>query len=218
VKYVICPQCKSENSGSMLVCERCGADLVGIERLEKPGAPEYMTPSAPLPGIPVSPTFTAKPLSADQLLNMKNATKSRMLKGANWFFWIAGLSVVNSVLARGSSETRFILGLGSTQFLDGIAIGLAEAEPSLGVVFHAAAIVLDLILLGLLVLFGILGRKGIRVGFIIGIILYALDALIFLMVKDYLGVIFHLLALVGLYSGMRACYEYGKLNKDQQTK
>ena len=46
--------------------------------------------------------------------------------GANWFFWIAGLSVVNSLAAFFDVEWGFIIGLGITQIVDGIAWVVAE--------------------------------------------------------------------------------------------
>jgi fatty acid desaturase len=38
--------------------------------------------------------------------------------GANWFIWIAGLSLVNSALFAIGSNWAFFLGLGATQFVD----------------------------------------------------------------------------------------------------
>ena len=44
--------------------------------------------------------------------------RSAFLSGANWFFWIAGLSLVNSLIILFSGEWSFIVGLGATQ-IDG---------------------------------------------------------------------------------------------------
>ena len=211
MRYVICPQCKTENSGSLLVCSACGSDLIGIERREKPDAPQYLTPSAPLPGIPISPVYSSNPPVTVHPPQRKITSQNRMLKGANWFYWIAGLSLVNCVLARTSSDTRFIIGLGSTQLIDVIAQAFINDEPGLSIVFHSASIVFDMIILGTIALFGILGRKGVRPVFIIGIILYALDSLVCIVFEDYIGAASHLIGLVGLYSGMRASYDYAKL-------
>jgi hypothetical protein len=214
MKYVICPQCKMENPGSLLVCDNCGASLAGIERLEKPESADYFMPSAPLPGIPVSPSISYQPPTPAQTAQLKQGVRNRMLRGANWFFWIAGLSLVNSVTARINEGVNFVMGVGSTQLVDGVALGLIEEDPNLAVFFHAVAIALDLVILGSLVLYGILGRKGYRPVFIIGMVLYALDSLLFVWVRDYMSLLFHLLALWGLFSGLRASFEYAKLNAD----
>src|SRR6266516_3067348 len=41
--------------------------------------------------------------------------------GGSWFYWIAGLTLVNAVMALSGSGTRFILGLGLTQIFDKLA-------------------------------------------------------------------------------------------------
>src|SRR5437879_316354 len=41
-------------------------------------------------------------------------------KAARWFWWIAGLSVVNSAVALGGGNFNFVVGLGFTQLVDAI--------------------------------------------------------------------------------------------------
>ena len=58
--------------------------------------------------------------------------KSRHMGGATWFYWIAALSLINSVVILMGSEWSFIIGLGVTQFVDGVAANVAQqagAEP-----------------------------------------------------------------------------------------
>ncbi len=66
--------------------------------------PSSAGPSPP-PGPPQVPTEMARQV---QLIR----------SGANWFIWIAGLSLVNSVLFAVGSNWAFFLGLGATQFVD----------------------------------------------------------------------------------------------------
>jgi hypothetical protein len=47
--------------------------------------------------------------------------------GGNWFFWIAGLSLITSILSLSGANWRFFLSLGITQIIDGFAAGLATA-------------------------------------------------------------------------------------------
>src|SRR2546428_11297536 len=41
--------------------------------------------------------------------------------GAQWFYWIAGLSLINAAIALAGQEWRFILGLGVTQGVQELA-------------------------------------------------------------------------------------------------
>src|ERR1044071_6443875 len=59
--------------------------------------------------VPAAPAPVAAVRAADAVL------EKQLKGGGSWFYWIAGLSLVNSVLALSGSETRFILGLGITQ-------------------------------------------------------------------------------------------------------
>jgi hypothetical protein len=40
---------------------------------------------------------------------------------ASWFLWVAGLSMVNSVLAASGAELHFLFGLGITSIVDAVA-------------------------------------------------------------------------------------------------
>ena len=42
-------------------------------------------------------------------------------KGASWFYWIAGASVVNTIIFLFGGNLNFIVGLGVTQVINGIA-------------------------------------------------------------------------------------------------
>ena len=53
-------------------------------------------------------------------------TESRLKKGAGWFFWIAGLSILNSIIGLTGGGVNFILGLGLSQIIDAIASIAAE--------------------------------------------------------------------------------------------
>jgi len=116
---------------------------------------------------------------------------------AGWFVWIAGLSMVNSVLSISGAGLRFIFGLGIAQVVDGIA---HSAENS--------GAVLDLIIngfvAGIFVVFWNFARKGEKWAFIVGMLLYLLDGLLLLMFKDILGIAFHAYALFRIYGGLKA--------------
>jgi len=104
--------------------------------------------------------------------------------GARWFWWIAGLSLVNTVLFHSGSDTNFVIGLGITAVSDAIfashkAIGFA----------------IDFLVVGFFFLMGLKGRQGALWAFIVGGVVYALDALLYLRFAEWMPVGFHVLAL-----------------------
>lgn len=132
--------------------------------------------------------------------------------GSDWFFWIAGLSLINSVMYALGQNVTFVVGLGATQVVDGVAgLLIEDIGPGGGKgIILVIAVVLDLFIAGIFLLGGVLGRRRIRWAMIAGMVLYLLDGLILLVAQDYLGVLFHLVALAGLFSGLQAM---GKLVK-----
>jgi len=107
-----------------------------------------------------------------------------VISGANWFWWIAGLSVVNSVMIHTGSDRTFVIGLGFTLLADTIFKD-----------HLLIALVIDVIALAVIVGFGFLSRKGHLWAFVLGIVLYTLDAGIYVLGQDWMSVGFHCLAL-----------------------
>ncbi len=130
--------------------------------------------------------------------------QKRTQSGANWFFWIAGLSLINTFAAAMGSNMRFIVGLGITQIVD--ALVAQAGKPG-----SPAALAFDFVAAGVVVAFGLLCRKGREWAFIVGMILYALDGLLFLLAKDVLSIGFHLFALYMIYKGLKAAEALRKL-------
>jgi hypothetical protein len=132
-------------------------------------------------------------------------------KGANWFFWLAGLSVINSVLAVAGSDIRFIFGLGITQVVD--AIGQVAAE-DVGGAAKLMAFVASLVGAGVAALFGVLARKRIHQLYVLGMLIYLADGGLMLLAQDWLGAAFHAFVLLGLCGGLSASR---KLRQLEQT-
>lgn len=44
--------------------------------------------------------------------------ETRLNSGAGWFYWIAGLSLLNSIIMLSGSDLYFVIGLGITQIID----------------------------------------------------------------------------------------------------
>jgi hypothetical protein len=151
---------------------------------------------------PVTTTVAATPATSAASAPLETQLKS----GASWFYWIAGLSVINSVVALTGSQGGFIVGLGVTQLIDAVGKGIGGA----GV---AVALVLDLIAAGMFVLFGVFAHRRRAWSFVVGMALYGLDGFLFLLGGDFLGVGFHAFALFCIFSGYSALRKLGQAAK-----
>lgn len=132
----------------------------------------------------------------------------RSASGGNWFYWIAGMSLVNTVIGLFHGSLSFVLGLGVTQFIDaGIKqLGGGAALPLLLVNFAFA---------GVYALFGYFACRRAVWAFVAGIVCYSLDTLLFLLVKDIFGLAFHVYALFCIVVGLRALKSARKLEAQQ---
>ncbi|HMO81914.1 MAG TPA: hypothetical protein PKD24_14080 [Pyrinomonadaceae bacterium] len=121
-----------------------------------------------------------------------------MRRGANWFFWIAALAAINSLVVTFASLPDSLFGLGATRMVDEAfrAHSLAPIDPA-GLVFSIA-------IAGVFALFGYLARGGNDRIFVVGIFLYAIDAIITIGFRDLFAFGFHLVALFYLSKGLLA--------------
>jgi hypothetical protein len=191
---VTCPQCNEENPGHKLQCAKCGANLAGLPRQAKQ------------PPISEQSTVQALPNQRQiALLEEKIKVETLFKGGADNFFWIAGLSLVNSIIDLIGGRWAFLIGLGITQLVDGISVAIAEEiGANWATIVKIIAFVVDMGIAGVFVVFGILARRRHKWAFIIGMVLYALDGLILLIGPDWLGIGFHLFILYGLYVGLKS--------------
>lgn len=136
--------------------------------------------------------------------------------GADWFFWIVGLSIINSLALALGGKWSFLIGLGSTQFVDGFINALAvEFGPPIQTIIRILGLVISVIIAGVFALFGLLARKGHKWSFIVGMMLYALDGIIFLLVGDLASLGFHLFALFWISVGLRAKIQLDKVERGE---
>jgi hypothetical protein len=138
------------------------------------------------------------------------ALQSQLQSGANWFYWIAGLSLINSLAALFGSNWRFIAGLGITQIIDMIA---SEGFDNAGTTARVVAFIFDLLVACVFVVFGIFAGKKMTWAFAVGMFIYGLDAMLFLLGMDILALAFHAYAFYCLFRGLRACQQLNQLAK-----
>lgn len=159
-------------------------------------------------GLGTSPSSTGSAEESKTALIEEKLRLQNILKGASgWFLWVAGLSMLNSILNLSGVHFQFIFGLGITQLVDFLASRAG-----------GAGFVLDLIINGcvaaVFVVFWNFARKGHKWAFIVGMALYALDGLLMLLFKALLGVAFHAVALFSMYGGARALGQLKILEQD----
>jgi hypothetical protein len=107
-----------------------------------------------------------------------------VVPGARWFWWIAGLSLVNLVCALSHANFSFVMGLAFTQ------IAHAVFRDNLAVAF-----LVDALFIGGFFVLGRQAQRGQPWAFAVGICVYLCDALIYLKYTDLMPVAFHALAL-----------------------
>lgn len=139
--------------------------------------------------------------------------EQQLSSGANWFYWIAALSLINSVITLFEGNWNFAIGLGVTQIIDGLSLAVSGEGGGNFVKFFAFA--LDFIVAGIFALFGVFANKRQNWAFIVGMVLYLLDGLIFLLVGGFLGLILHGLALFYLFRGFSAARQLNQLGNNQ---
>ena len=165
---------------------------------------EYWAPAGSFTEL--QPAFASRvavaaPIATAPIMPRRDpATEAQLKSGASWFYWIAGLSLINSIVAFTGSNWRFMLGLGVTQLFDAFGNELGGAGKVVG-------LTLDLLAAGVLVCFGVFAHKRHLWAFVVGMVLIALDGLIFLLAQDWLGVGFHVFILYCLFRGAKACRE-----------
>ncbi|PKQ37269.1 MAG: hypothetical protein CVT59_08505 [Actinobacteria bacterium HGW-Actinobacteria-1] len=134
-------------------------------------------------------------IESDQVARFRQ--EALITSGANWFFWVAILSVVNSTVYVLGAKYSMLVGLSSSL----MAVAYLGAFGGVGKVF---AMLAALVIAGIFALFGVFARKRQKWAFLVGLILYAIDGGIFLAFGDVLPALFHLVAMVAIVAGYRA--------------
>lgn len=141
----------------------------------------------------------------------------RMKSGASNFYWIAALSVINSLVLEFGGSSYFVVGLASTLIVDTIFVEIARSAGEGSLVVKLIGLAISVFIAGIFALFGLFANRGKSWAFIVGMVLYVLDTLIMLGVREWMGLIFHGLFLFGLFGGWRALRELNKLTKPDVT-
>jgi hypothetical protein len=158
-----------------------------------PGSGSPISRPRPAPIAPAAPVATAPSLTAGTI---EQQLERRRRLGAGWFYWVAGISLINAAITLGGQHWRFIIGLGTTQLATGLAVRTGRGWPP--------ALLLDLVLIGGFMLLGYLALQGQLWPFAVGFAVYALDGLVFLAARNWIGLGFHVFVLVMVFKGLQA--------------
>ncbi|HUY88072.1 MAG TPA: hypothetical protein VMV10_05025 [Pirellulales bacterium] len=138
------------------------------------------------------------------------ALESQHRNGANWFYWIAVLSLITAVFQIAGGGLNFLVGLGVTLFVAAVA-GAADQQvaPETAMVIKAIAIGVCGIVSAIFAGLGFFARRGHIWAYVVGMLLYALDGLIFvgLAFLDpglWINAAFHGFVLLCLFNGCKA--------------
>ncbi len=145
------------------------------------------------PATPELPSYAA--IEQAEISQLTQQLKS----ASSWFYTIAVLSVINSLIAAFGAGLRFIFGLGITSVADELVAVL-----NVGAVGTVIGLLFSIAMAGLFVIFGFLTRKRMHWVFLIGMGVYLLDGLLLLVFQSYLGAAFHAYVLFRLYQGLSA--------------
>jgi hypothetical protein len=149
------------------------------------GAPPVLTGT----GANVAPATPSGPIDLAAIAQANPA----IIRGARWFWWVAGLSLINTILAHSESRISFVIGLGFTLVVDAM---LQKAI--------IVALIIDALAIGFFFGAGWFAGKGRLWAFVLGIVAYTGDLLLCLTAKDWMMIGFHAFALFQIGSGAMA--------------
>src|SRR5436305_1345064 len=136
------------------------------------------------------------------------AARARIKPGAGWLDWIAILSVVNAVIAMANGQWNFLLGLGVTRVANDLA-ARGDISPIVSLLITGAAA-------AFFWLMGRFAKMGQKWALILGMLLYALDGVVLLLlgVQAWLMIAFHVFALVMMARALGAISAFEAVKAD----
>jgi hypothetical protein len=155
---------------------------------------EIIIPSTPQP-------------TPDQFARDKQNLLKRIRDGASWFYWIAGASVVNTIIVLFDSDWFFMAGLAFPVIVTAVAQEIGELVPVISLIVASMCA-------GAFIVFGVFAGKKQTWAFIVGIILYVLDGILFIIFEDWLSAAFHVFATVMIIMGLSANLKLNELEKN----
>lgn len=149
-------------------------------------------PARAIPGPLVAPTG---PLPGARQAGFNPDAIRGVRRGSSWLFWVAALSLINTIMTATGGGFYFLFGMGITLIASSMG---APAAVSIG---------LSVIICAMLAGLGWFARKGHAWAFIAGIIIYGLDAVVFLVGQEWLPLAFHGYVIFWMVRGLMGCFQ-----------
>ncbi|BCM93918.1 hypothetical protein IAD21_05813 [Abditibacteriota bacterium] len=162
---------------------------------------------------PIGPQDPAS-LEANEGLAALVKTHSR---GANWFFWIVGLSLVNAFLISGGSDKVMAIGANATLIMDYIAKEEIAKSASMAGTLRGVEVIFDVLVLGFYAFCGLMAVRGRVWGFYVGMTVFALDTIVSVISVDVIGGLLHAWALFCMWQGVSALKQIHALRQAAQA-
>jgi hypothetical protein len=143
-----------------------------------------------------------KPASQVNIENLKSNVDKAALsvrKASYWFFGIAAFSLINTLLV--NQGMYFSLGLSLNKF-----VGDVVAQST-----GAITYIPDIVAAGLFIVLGFFSIRIQRWAFMAGLIIYLVDALIYIVFEEWVALALHGYILYRLFLGLRALATYDVL-------
>jgi len=163
-----------------------------------------MASDSSTPALPSSTSASSGADVSPELFELEKRVKS----GGSWYYWVAALSLVNSVMAFSGGGGGFVIGLSVTQFVE----AMLSAD---GGVMKGVGLALGVLAAGVFALFGVFACKRHVWAFIVGMLFYGLDTILTVLAEQWLGLAFHGWVLFSLFIGTRAAMQINALSKSR---
>lgn len=131
-----------------------------------------------------------------------NPSPADVTRGANWFFWIAILSVIASTITYFGNTYLSFFNFGVAQLIYGAPIGWINVETA--PYPPMTALIINILIAAVFAVFGYFARKRSSWAFLIGFFLYMFDSLLSIGLRDILGFAFHMLVIFFIFKGLVA--------------
>jgi hypothetical protein len=170
---------------------------------------EFAVDTAPAANLPIEPVESIPIEVTPDLARFEASNRRAIDQSANWFYWIAALSLINSLIIMSGSTWSFVFGLTFTKVVDALATQYR--------VTGFAAIVclgLNVCAIAAFVILGYFARRCNMWAFVVGLILFVMDTLLLLIGSDVYSFAFHAYVIYKLVGGVMALRRHRQLVGD----
>jgi len=145
-------------------------------------------------GLSISAEDIKSARSKKIIEDKKMVNDKQINRNYGWFMTIGLLSILNTVIVAFNWKVHFIFGLAYTQIIDGVLYSLLGG-------FKIIGILISSLFSGLFILFWYYAKAYKNWAYIIGLVIYGLDLILFVFYNDWLSTGFHVFAFIFILTG-----------------